>query len=393
MTYRREYAVSYLLLGTGVLAYTHFLPQVIGYAAFLAAVVITGIIGIMEDGRIAATKASLLGLFVVLGVQTMHLIVSMPVAARDAVRPATHIIGALVLVLILPRIVRPRVFYRATTRTALVVVAIGLPVLFVGDIGPMQAWEGRFFPIPGVPWKAPMLRSVLFNPNQVAIISSIGAIAALHEYFKSPRYAPIVEIGVLFVGMWLTTGRASMLVFAAASIIVVAGHTTGPRSTRGVAIALVIVGAGGLVWLYYWSGISLSGRRVLWAASYQAFLERPVFGYGAGNTADYIAPYVSVPKYLESHTHNAYLRIALTSGVVGLVGYLVAFGSAFMNSLGQLDVEEGCLVLAIVVGIGVDQVFESFSIFGFSVTSLIAAATLGYGITIYKGSSRLESED
>lgn len=65
-----------------------------------------------------------------------------------------------------------------------------------------------------------------------------------------------------------------------------------------------------------------SGRFALWRASAQAVDERPVFGYGVGNTAKAVA----AQRYRLQRPHNLALEALLASGFIGAVlflGYLV----------------------------------------------------------------------
>ncbi len=75
---------------------------------------------------------------------------------------------------------------------------------------------------------------------------------------------------------------------------------------------------------------SREARKRLLREGYQAFLEHPVFGLGAGNFVNYM------PEEREEawrQTHNAFLQVASELGIGGLLVFIVIIGSGYAAGL------------------------------------------------------------
>lgn len=70
-------------------------------------------------------------------------------------------------------------------------------------------------------------------------------------------------------------------------------------------------------------------RYIIWQGGWEAFLERPVLGYGQENFAH---AFTKVKFYPLDNSHNIFLEIAVASGIVGLVLFLSIFGKAFFQA-------------------------------------------------------------
>ncbi|MCQ8780747.1 O-antigen ligase family protein [Mangrovibrevibacter kandeliae] len=70
---------------------------------------------------------------------------------------------------------------------------------------------------------------------------------------------------------------------------------------------------------------SLNQRKAIYVASVEAFLERPLFGYGPQNIWQAITPYLdeqTFPGYRYSHLHDIGLTVGVGSGLLGLLSLL-----------------------------------------------------------------------
>jgi O-antigen ligase len=75
---------------------------------------------------------------------------------------------------------------------------------------------------------------------------------------------------------------------------------------------------------------SREARKRLLREGYQAFLDNPVFGLGAGNFVNYM------PEERDEawrQTHNAFLQVASELGIGGLLVFIVIIGSGYMAGL------------------------------------------------------------
>lgn len=75
----------------------------------------------------------------------------------------------------------------------------------------------------------------------------------------------------------------------------------------------------------------MTGRGVLWEASFQLFLQKPILGIGWRKTEDLIRliVYSSIPL----SSHNIYIQLLTETGLVGIVIYLRAFINTLKHSI------------------------------------------------------------
>jgi O-antigen ligase len=79
------------------------------------------------------------------------------------------------------------------------------------------------------------------------------------------------------------------------------------------------------------SGIPLvPPREDLWHAAVQMLSERPLLGVGPGTYPLRYGAYLGLPKWDErAYSHNIYLELGATTGIVGLAAFLVVVGASF----------------------------------------------------------------
>ena len=74
---------------------------------------------------------------------------------------------------------------------------------------------------------------------------------------------------------------------------------------------------------------SLGGRMRIWKAGAEAFVARPVFGYGTGSFPIVVTPILGSARA----SHNSFLTVLVEQGFVGLVFYLGMFVAVFLAVL------------------------------------------------------------
>ncbi|WP_421736124.1 O-antigen ligase family protein [Caulobacter sp.] len=71
-------------------------------------------------------------------------------------------------------------------------------------------------------------------------------------------------------------------------------------------------------------GSDFSGRTEIWSAAYRMFIQQPLFGYGYGSASvGGLTPYI-IARFHAQNTHNGYIDLALSAG---LVGSLLLYGA------------------------------------------------------------------
>ncbi len=72
---------------------------------------------------------------------------------------------------------------------------------------------------------------------------------------------------------------------------------------------------------------SIGTRLVLWEASSEAIMARPIFGYGKRNFTSEVSKYIDVPTSSRAHAHNSYIQYTFLHGFFGLFALMGFLGS------------------------------------------------------------------
>ncbi|MGI9350916.1 MAG: O-antigen ligase family protein [Rhizobiaceae bacterium] len=68
-----------------------------------------------------------------------------------------------------------------------------------------------------------------------------------------------------------------------------------------------------------------TGRSYIWAVVIELITQRPLFGWGYGSTLFILPEYAGDIRHIAPHAHNMILQILVTSGLIGLVIFVIAF--------------------------------------------------------------------
>ena len=147
-------------------------------------------------------------------------------------------------------------------------------------------------------------------------------------------------------------------------------------SAAGVTLAI-------LGYFPVWEGLSpdsLTHRVGIWNAAISATLERPLTGWGYADTSESIDLYL--PEYLSNlsrtyTTHNSYLRIFVSGGLISGVAYIL-FISAICYWGSNVSHRRDLFALCTATLLLIIHIFEIPTIFGPSMPSTLAGVCLGY---------------
>ncbi len=380
-----------VLLITTVLPHTNLLPKMVSYllaivmyAVFTASAVYFGFTTVQAPKYAIITLGTIWLLFI------SHLLAS-PATGMTTdlfVRVPTLVLVTALNVFFLPRVISLRQFFYIINRLSAVLVVIGLPTLFIGSyqilIIDITPWNSVFHPLFAPNVSIHPLTSIFRNPNTMSFLAMIGTLAAVSEWCDDRTPVRISLIAINCVGLYFAHGRASILGAIVGFLVLAAFSHFGPRVT----IALGALGSIIAVWVLSVSAhlvpgpdavkqLQLSGRRQLWRGALEAIARQPLVGYGPGDTGATIAPFVE-GKYTGYNPHNSYLRVFVDSGLIGGFAYLAFLVLALVDRYWvRVDASSGFLCAAATAILTV-QMFESFSLFGLSILSVISSVTFGY---------------
>jgi len=219
-------------------------------------------------------------------------------------------------------------------------------LIFVGQI----AWRALEIAQQGVPSGAYKLFMVVpFGPSNYLggpLLILFFVFLCIRGREISGRLAWVVLMA-LFVGMLLIHSRATLVAFLCTLLVYLLsrvrwrGTKTGVVVWTGLAFLLIIGGfVGALVLVRRYGGLMAgldvlsSGRIVLLEAASQAFLRRPWFGSGLGNSPSISTPFGIVELW---RAHNFIMDLLMFSGMVGTMiqccVYLLAAHSLRIKAL------------------------------------------------------------
>lgn len=211
-----------------------------------------------------------------------------------------------------------------------VVLAISIVMFFIMGWGTAALEGGTGFRLGGVAG----------SPNSLGRTASMTILvtAVLVVSYRLPVYSwrcvlPVVMGGVCLI---LSDSRTSLLAVIAAFgfYLLRCRPVIGLTAIGGMALAGLALLNLDIPWhelgkSFARSGrfsemTTLTGRTEIWSATWKAFLERPLFGYGYGSTKVLLPEvYRSFWGYTVTQAHNLYLQILVTTGVVGLILILI----------------------------------------------------------------------
>ena len=318
------------------------------------------------------------------------------------ITPLSVIVAVFVLPAVIDRAPSRRRFVTALTAIGLLVAGIGFAMLLVETVTEIaiHPWTGSFV----LGHRGYRTNSVFENPNTYGFFMTVCTITAVfHLLDRGPRPLNVTAIVLGSMAVLTSDSTASLLglgtgvalVLAAAFrrtalVVVLAGAlTTGVIVATGLVgsvTALLPARAGGLIDTLF------SVRGTLWVASIERLLEDPLVGIGFSDTAAEIAPYVPEDGPVGVGTHNSYINILLQTGVIAGTLYLLAVfyavgkavASAFAARFTPRATEEWwpVYVAAVLVAILVAMTFESMTIGGLSLNSVVLALYLGLALSL-----------
>ena len=134
-----------------------------------------------------------------------------------------------------------------------------------------------------------------------------------------------------------------------------------------------------------------SGRTYIWKNAIKMGSEKPIFGYGVRNVPDYYTKYFSKFEIQNSliggNFHNILVTIFVSSGILGLVSFLLILGYIFKHFLTYLIVSKKNsekLIMILFFGILFGQLFESQIMYSTNFINIIFWLIIGYGLVVCK---------
>ena len=271
----------------------------------------------------------------------------------------------------------------------------------------------------------------IVNPNASAIFSYISIVLAMYLIHKGNKYSVYLKLNnliqlvyfatmqsrgallslVLMIGFYnffINRGKLAkrFLIFIVSALLVSAAniglsYVTSIYISSGKATVLdlnkgqsyaetdssVIKQTGEL----HLIETTPSGRTYIWKNAIKMGSAKPIFGYGVRNVPDYYTKYFSKFEIQNSliggNFHNILVTIFVSSGILGLVSFLLLLGYVIKRFLTYLIVSKKNsekLIMILFFGILFGQLFESQIMYSTNFINIIFWLIIGYGLVVCK---------
>ena len=271
----------------------------------------------------------------------------------------------------------------------------------------------------------------IVNPNASAIFSYISIVLAMYLIHKGSKYSVYLKLNnviqlvyfatmqsrgallslVLMIGFYsffINRGKLAkrFLIFIVSALLVSAtniglSYVTSIYISSGKATVLdlnkgqsyaetdssVIKKTGEL----HLIETTPSGRTYIWKNAIKMGSAKPTFGYGVRNVPDYYTKYFSKFEIQNSliggNFHNILVTIFVSSGILGLVSFLLLLGYVIKRFLTYLIVSKKNsekLIMILFFGILFGQLFESQIMYSTNFINIIFWLIIGYGLVVCK---------
>lgn len=385
--------VTILLIASG-LPYTRYVSTMVAYGGVVIVYGTIGLVGIvvLNETDVPAAIWAIATVGLIWGIYVAHLFLS--VLSGSITEDAFLRIPAFVLLtginlFYMPILVPRRVFFAVLSRLSAAVILFGIPTLFVDSyslgIIEITRWRSTA-PIPLTSASRNVVTSFFINPNTTTFLAMAGFVSSVGEYLDKRSNVVRWLIGLNGIGLVLANGRASIVGAVVGVGLLLTHHQFGKDVLSkvfllgsGITVVCTLALLSPIRSLDVVSAIDLTGRRQLWRGGVQAVLNRPLFGYGAGDTGEIMAPYVTGP--LSGYSpHNSYLRLFVETGIVGGSAFVYFVWRTLAGTLNSRLKSINVTTFSLGIAIAITMFFQGFSLFGISLLSVVAAITFGYGL-------------
>lgn len=393
------FGVFVLFLSSSTLTVTN-LPRtrLIAPMVFLTLLVVIGVL-LFRDLALPNLYGLVL-LAIIYSIHLYHLVIT-TVGFTEAARIGIYVFTSAACILLLPQLIPKHIFLRTVCYLAAVVILLGLPMLIIGPYSILfldfDVFFGTYY-VPILGERVPQFMSFMSNPNPLGELAMFGLLATLVESTHRGRCGVLVFVCGL--GLFLANSVAAILGTIAGLFIYVIWKS--PLKNYSTAIVVSGVSVASILYLMvlqllpapeFITDFSFSGRVPIWQGAVDAIMDAPLLGHGPGDMPTIMDPYVE--GHLGAGIYNSFLRMFVTTGIIGGLAYLVLFlytlivySSVIQESKATLiqqpragQKSKMILIYSMLLGFVVNEMFSGNSVFGLSFTSIIGALLVGYALT------------
>lgn len=375
---------------------TSFLPQTTFVSLEMASGIVLGTYGILtgflllqsDNLKIRAPKWALLLLVPIWLTFVGHLfrilVFDPSVPYTVLARPYVFVAISIMNIFLIPGIIDSRRFFS---------IVIGISTAMAILWSPGIVTNARFLIYDLSSWGTITIFGIEFyslsflfrNPNAGGYFMMVAVVATFARALNKPSRGLVLILLINTFGLAFTKSRGAYLGTAIGIISIIVLLYWGPKIARlavisgSLVVGMFVASVAGLFPDVPLLGfIDLAGRREIWSAAFEAVRQK-LFGYGP------IPAHIILDGFLEAEydgagIHSSYLRLFLSTGVIGGISYAIfVVASIYGSAISNASIRE-IVVFGVLVAISVEEIFEGNTFFGLSMASVLWAITLGFGI-------------
>lgn len=319
-------------------------------------------------------------LLLIYTVYTYHALTSLN--PRTMSRVFIYILSSATGIFLIPRIISKKHFLRSAAVVTSIIVIIALPSIIIGNYNALffdVTVRSSALGIGGVDLYRP--NSILTGPNPFGFIALTGIFAS-YSLNNSTIKAILVSVsGFALLTSW---SRSAILAAIVATGLLAITRWFNPSHAKKIIVSGAVVGSIGYLQLMnllpgpaFLDQIYLSRRGLIMNAEIEVFLQSPLIGHGPQRMDEFI-PANSSLSNAGAGVYIQFLRLFITTGVVGGISYLLLFVLTIIKLPIKSDSKHSIYIYPLFVAFIINELFAANSIFGLSFTSLIGCLSLGY---------------
>lgn len=174
----------------------------------------------------------------------------------------------------------------------------------------------------------------LGNPNFAGGFLALSFVFADYLRFRNIKVPFWLSLIIFFVGIILTGSRSGLLAFMVIGVFLLR-----EKGMRWVLISVPVIMMGLVMFgvTFFWRPQStFDNRLVIWQKGLEAFVKKPILGYGLENFSTAFQSVLTEKDFNLSRVrvdkaHNELLEVAVSSGIAGVIVYLLILKEAFFS--------------------------------------------------------------
>lgn len=372
--------VVFLLLSS-IASSSPIAPGNIGNGAVIASCLLIISYVSFTDKRIVFPKIGLVLLSTIYVSLFISFIFNSSSYGVDALQNYFYAFGFIVVsfstILLVPQIISFNSLVKVVNRLIILLFVIGIPEVFM-ESTILPYGREPYAPINAVyhiEYRA--ITSIFEDSNAMGKLALFGIIMSAIEYRQTKTRSSILIFIFMLFGLFLSDSRGAYLGVISGFAVLFIHIYYGKAFSRGVTLLglstsflFIFMIAGVLPYPDVFPQIRLSNRDQAWTAALQVIIQSPLFG-------EPVNPILSdkLLSYGYATPQNSYFRMFLVTGLLGGLAFLGLIVHLMWVSTSTTMCEYYVLIP---VCIGVIMLFETYSILGTNINSVLASMLFGY---------------